>query len=104
MDLFDKDEEDQDHAQEVGKHFSKKKKFVGASDVRGPIDNMLRTDYGKTKQSTLDRNNPIKENLKMNAWDKFAIWAYSVSLPFNAVRDEGFQDMINAIGEYGRGI
>ncbi|KAI3793346.1 hypothetical protein L1987_35963 [Smallanthus sonchifolius] len=40
--------------------------------------------------------------LKVKDWDKFATWAYSVGLPFNAVRDEGFQDMINAIGEYGR--
>ncbi|KAI3675826.1 hypothetical protein L1987_85422 [Smallanthus sonchifolius] len=60
--------------------------------------------YGKTKQTTFERNNPIKEMLKMEAWNKFATWAYSVGLPFNAVRDEGFQDMINAIGEYGRGV
>ncbi|XP_076934190.1 uncharacterized protein LOC143600362 [Bidens hawaiensis] len=51
VDLSDEDDEDQDHAQEVSKHFSKKRKFVGASDVRGPVDNMLKTDYGKTKQS-----------------------------------------------------
>ncbi|XP_023762549.1 uncharacterized protein LOC111911009 [Lactuca sativa] len=56
----------------------------------------------KKKQSSLDKNNPIKEKLKMNAWDKIATWAYSVGLPFNAVRNEGFQDMINSIGEYGR--
>jgi hypothetical protein len=55
------------------------------------------------KQATMDKNNPIKEQLKMNAWKKFAIWAYSVGLPFNAVRDESFQDVIHAIGEYGRG-
>ncbi|XP_022003656.2 uncharacterized protein LOC110901115 [Helianthus annuus] len=52
----------------------------------------------------MDRNNPIKEKLKTEAWDKFATWAYSVGLPFNAVCDESFQDMINAIGEYGRGM
>ncbi|CAH1439887.1 unnamed protein product [Lactuca virosa] len=40
----------------------------------------------------------------MNAWDKIATWAFSVGLPFNAVRDESFQDMINSIGEYGRGM
>ncbi|XP_022039925.2 uncharacterized protein LOC110942454 [Helianthus annuus] len=67
-------------------------------------DNVQDTDYGKTTQNTLDRNNPIKEKLKMNAWDKIATWAYAVGLPFNAVRDESFQDMIHAIGEYGRGM
>ncbi|GJZ89949.1 hypothetical protein Tco_0661876 [Tanacetum coccineum] len=61
-------------------------------------------DHGKTKQSTLDINNPIKQNLKMVAWKKIATWAYTVGLPFNAVRDESFQDMIYAIGEYGRGM
>ncbi|KAI3497431.1 hypothetical protein L1887_40029 [Cichorium endivia] len=35
---------------------------------------------------------------------KFAIWAYAVGLPFNAVRDENFQDVVNAIGDYGRGM
>ncbi|KAI3682622.1 hypothetical protein L1987_82723 [Smallanthus sonchifolius] len=105
-DLSDEDEEDQHDLQEVRikKNVSKKKKFVGASDTRGPIDGKLKTDYGKTKQTTFERNNPIKEMLKMEAWNKFATWAYSVGLPFNAVRDEGFQDMINAIGEYGRGM
>ncbi|CAH1425310.1 unnamed protein product [Lactuca virosa] len=64
----------------------------------------IRLIMEKKKQSTLDKNNPIKEKLKMNAWDKIATWAYSVGLPFNAIRDEGFQDMINSIGEYGRGM
>ncbi|XP_023743681.1 uncharacterized protein LOC111891853 [Lactuca sativa] len=41
--------------------------------------------------------------LKKVAWKKIAVWAYSVGLPFNVVCDEGFQDVINAIGEYGRG-
>ncbi|KAI3755315.1 hypothetical protein L1987_55111 [Smallanthus sonchifolius] len=97
------DEDDQDDVEEevrITKNVSKKKKFVGTSNTRGPID-MLKSNYDKTKQTTLDRNNPIKEMLKMEAWDKFATWTYSVGLPFNAVRDEGFQDMINAIGEYG---
>ncbi|GKC11790.1 hypothetical protein Tco_1008572 [Tanacetum coccineum] len=40
----------------------------------------------------------------MVAWKKIATWAYTVGLPFNAVRDESFQDMIYAIGEYGRGM
>ncbi|KAJ0789561.1 putative transcription factor/ chromatin remodeling BED-type(Zn) family [Helianthus annuus] len=107
VDLSDEDEdEDEDNVQDVStkKNVSKKKKFVGASNVRGAMDNMFKTDYGKTTQNTLDRNNPIKEKLKMNAWDKIATWAYAVGLPFNAVRDESFQDMIHAIGEYGRGM
>ncbi|MFS7927700.1 putative Zinc finger BED domain-containing protein [Helianthus anomalus] len=86
------------------KYVSKKKKFVASSNVRGSIDSMFKTDHEKTKQTTIDRNNPIKEKLKTEAWDKFATWAYSVGLPFNAVRDESFQDIINAIGEYGRGM
>ncbi|CAI9272984.1 unnamed protein product [Lactuca saligna] len=40
----------------------------------------------------------------MNAWDKIATWAYSVGLPFNAVGEKGFQDMINSIVEYGIGM
>ncbi|KAI3818669.1 hypothetical protein L1987_12484 [Smallanthus sonchifolius] len=70
-DLSNDDEEDQDDVQEarIKNNVSKKKKFVGASNTRGPMDG-----------------------------------AYSVGLPFNAVRDEGFQDMINVIGEYGRGM
>ncbi|XP_042753402.1 uncharacterized protein LOC111908298 [Lactuca sativa] len=49
---------------------------------------MFPINQEKTKQITLDKNNPIKEKLKMNAWDKIATWAYSVGLPFNVVRDE----------------
>ncbi|KAI3515621.1 hypothetical protein L1887_14522 [Cichorium endivia] len=98
----DEDEEEEEvDVQEVSKkrNVSKKNKFVTASNVRGPLDTML-----KTKQITLDKNNPIKEKVKMNSWDKIATWAYSVGLSFNAVRDENFEDMINAIGEYGRGM
>ncbi|GKA10253.1 zinc finger, CCHC-type containing protein [Tanacetum coccineum] len=40
----------------------------------------------------------------MVAWKKIATWAYTVGLPFNAVHDESFQDMIYAIREYGRGM
>ncbi|KAI3508963.1 hypothetical protein L1887_23986 [Cichorium endivia] len=88
------DEDEEVDVQEVSKkrNVSKKKKFVSASNVRGPLDTML-----KTKQSTLDKNNPIKEKLKMNAWNKIATWAYLVGLSFNAVCDENFQDMINAV-------
>ncbi|PWA62233.1 hypothetical protein CTI12_AA211720 [Artemisia annua] len=77
-------------------------KSVGTSNVRGPLDSILKSDHQKTSQSTLDKNNPTKQKLKMVAWKKIATWAYSVGLPFNAVRDESFQDMINAIGDYGR--
>ncbi|CAI9293365.1 unnamed protein product [Lactuca saligna] len=108
VDLSDEDEDEDEEVvvQEVRskRNVSKKKKFVGASNVRGPLDLIYQTNHGKKKQSTLDKNNPIKENLKMNAWDKIATWAYSVGLPFNVVRDEGFQDMINSISEYGRGM
>ncbi|GKB25165.1 zinc finger protein [Tanacetum coccineum] len=44
------------------------------------------------------------QNLKMVAWKKIATWAYTVGLPFNAVRDDSFQEMIYAVGEYGRGM
>ncbi|GJW35574.1 uncharacterized protein Tco_0058494 [Tanacetum coccineum] len=89
---------------QVRGNVSKKRKSVGASNVHGPLDSILKIDHGKSKQSTLDKNNPIKQNLKMVAWKKIATWAYTVGLPFNAVRDESFQDMIYAIGEYGRGM
>ncbi|GJZ02137.1 zinc finger, CCHC-type containing protein [Tanacetum coccineum] len=89
------DEDADDEVQVSGK----KRKSVGASNVRGPLDSILKINHGKTKQSTLDKNNPIKQNLKMVAWKKIATWAYTVVLPFNAIRDESFQDMIYAIGE-----
>ncbi|CAH1426814.1 unnamed protein product [Lactuca virosa] len=85
-------------------HKLKKRKFVSSSNVRVPIDDVYKSDHGKGKQTTLDKNNPIKEKLKKVAWKKIAVWAYSIGLPFNAVRDEGFQDAIIAIGEYGRGM
>ncbi|CAI9278574.1 unnamed protein product [Lactuca saligna] len=81
---------------------SKKRKFVSSSNVRGPNDCVYKSDRGKVYQSTLDKNNPIKEKLKNIAWKKFAIWAYAVSLPFNVVCDESFQDVIDAIGDYGK--
>ncbi|GKE19784.1 zinc finger protein [Tanacetum coccineum] len=99
------DEDAGDVVQLKGKgNVSKKRKPVGASNVRGPLDSILKVDHGKTKQSTLDKNNPIKQNLKMVAWKKIATWAYTVGLPFNAVRDDSFQEMIYAVGEYGRGM
>ncbi|GJR88049.1 hypothetical protein Tco_0212060 [Tanacetum coccineum] len=66
------------------------------------VDDQGMINGRKTKQSTLDKNNPIKQNLKMVAWKKIATWAYTVGLPFNAVRDDSFQEMIYAVGEYGR--
>ncbi|CAH1415050.1 unnamed protein product [Lactuca virosa] len=106
VDLSDEVEDEEVDVQEVSvkRNVSKKKNFVGSSNVRGPIDTMFPINQEKTKQITLDKNNPIKEKLKMNVWDKIATWAYSVGLPFNAVCDESFQDMINSIGEYGRGM
>ncbi|XP_023755145.2 uncharacterized protein LOC111903608 [Lactuca sativa] len=83
---------------------SKKRKFVSSSNVCGPIDCVYKSDRGKAHQSTLDKNNPIKEKLKSIAWKKFAIWAYTVGLPFSAVRDESFQDVIDSIGDYGKGM
>ncbi|XP_076927199.1 uncharacterized protein LOC143590669 [Bidens hawaiensis] len=106
IDLADEDEEDQYNEQDVGpkEHVAKKKKFVGASNVRGPMDAMFKTDLGKRKQTTIDRNNPIKKKLETNAWEAISDWAYAINLPFNAVRDESFPIMLNAIGEYGRGL
>ncbi|CAH1422060.1 unnamed protein product [Lactuca virosa] len=72
--------------------------------IGGNVAACPKSDHGKRKQTTLDKNNPIKEKLKKVAWKKIAVWAYSVGLPFNDVRDEGFKDAINAIGEYGRGM
>ncbi|GKC65711.1 zinc finger, CCHC-type containing protein, partial [Tanacetum coccineum] len=56
------------------------------ADGEVQVDSILKIDHGKTKQSTLDKNNPIKQNLKMVAWKKIATWAYTIGLPFNAVR------------------
>ncbi|GKE28674.1 zinc finger, CCHC-type containing protein, partial [Tanacetum coccineum] len=100
LDLLE-DEDADDEVQVMG-NVSKKRKSVSASNVCDPLDSILKIDHGKSKQSTLDKNNPIKQNLKMVAWKKIATWAYTVSLPFNVVCDESFQDMIYSIGEYGR--
>ncbi|XP_023736928.2 uncharacterized protein LOC111884863 [Lactuca sativa] len=100
IDLSENDDEQDDTPQPQ----VKKRKFVSSRNVRGPIDDVYKPDHGKGNQTTLDKNNPIKEKLKKLAWKKIAVWAYSVGLPFNVVRDEGFQDAINAIGEYGRGM
>ncbi|PWA91636.1 zinc finger protein [Artemisia annua] len=102
IDLSEDEDEDVDDEVQVKRKESKKRKSVGTSNVRGPLDSILKSDHQKTNQSTLDKNNPIKQKLKMVAWKKFATWAYAVGLPFNAVNDESFQDMINAIGDYGR--
>ncbi|PWA79914.1 zinc finger protein [Artemisia annua] len=96
------EDEDVDDEVQVRRKESKKRKFVGASNVCGPLDSILKNDHGKINQGTSDKNNPIKQKLKMVAWKKIATWAYAVGLPFNAVRDESFQDMINAIGDYGK--
>ncbi|KAJ9557986.1 hypothetical protein OSB04_012600 [Centaurea solstitialis] len=104
----DDDQQKEDDVREVvdvekAKSKAKRKKRKAVSDVRGPLDAMLKPNFEKMKQATLGKNNPIKEQLKMNAWKKFVIWSYSVGLLFNAVRDESFQDAIHAIGEYGEG-
>nr|KAJ0227334.1 hypothetical protein LSAT_V11C100008550 [Lactuca sativa] len=96
IDLSENDDEQDDTLQPQ----VKKRKFVSSSNVRGPIDDVYKSDRGKGKQTTLDKNNPIKEKFKNVAWKKIT----SVGLPFNSVYDEGFQDAINAIGEYGRGM
>ncbi|CAH1448004.1 unnamed protein product [Lactuca virosa] len=73
-------EDEQDDTPQV-----KKRKFVSSSNVRGPIDDVYKSDHGKGKQTTLDKNNPIKEKLKKVAWKKIAVWAYSVgylSMPY----------------------
>nr|KAJ0190906.1 hypothetical protein LSAT_V11C800453130 [Lactuca sativa] len=54
------------------------------------------------EEDDIVQNNLIKEKFKKVAWKKIVVWAYSVWLPFNVVCDEGFQDVINASGEYGR--
>ncbi|PWA80295.1 proteinase inhibitor, propeptide [Artemisia annua] len=102
IDLSEDKDEDVDDEVHVKRKESKKRKSVGASNVRGPLDSILKSDHEKTNQSILDKNNPIKQKLKMVAWKKFTTWAYAVRLPFNVVRDESFQDMINAIGDYGK--
>ncbi|PWA94401.1 zinc finger protein [Artemisia annua] len=54
------EDEDVDDEVQVKRKESKKRKSVGASNVRGPLDSILKNDHGKTNQSTLDKNNPIK--------------------------------------------
>ncbi|XP_076923830.1 uncharacterized protein LOC143586091 [Bidens hawaiensis] len=59
------------------------------------------------------KNDPKKRNARVFVLDTkkaadipntITDWAYTVNLPLNAVRDEGFPIMLNATGEYGRGL
>ncbi|GJY50525.1 retrovirus-related pol polyprotein from transposon TNT 1-94 [Tanacetum coccineum] len=98
IDLLE-DEDVDDEVQVSGK----KRKSVGASNVRGLLDSILKIDHGKTKQSTLDKNIQFHFNrIEAGCLEKDCTGLYIVGLPFNVVRDESFQDMIYAIGEYGR--
>ncbi|OVA19676.1 zinc finger protein [Macleaya cordata] len=80
------------------------KKLKAASNVRGPLDAMLKTDVDKTKQATLDKNNPIKEKLKLEAWRAIVEWITEAGIAFNAIRCPSFPNMIHKIGEYGRAM
>ncbi|PWA51860.1 zinc finger protein [Artemisia annua] len=73
IDIPEDKDEDVDDVVQVKRKESKKRKTVGASNVRGPLDSILKTDHGKTNQSTLDKNNPIKQKLKMVAWKKLQL-------------------------------
>nr|KAJ0212889.1 hypothetical protein LSAT_V11C400175840 [Lactuca sativa] len=69
IDLSENEDEEEDTIQV-------KRKFVSASDEQGPFDNVYKSEHGKGKQTTLDKNNLIKEKLKKVAWKKIVVCAY----------------------------
>ncbi|XP_026384323.1 uncharacterized protein LOC113279892 [Papaver somniferum] len=62
------------------------------------------TDHQKTQQATLDRNSSAKEKLKKDAWKSISAWMTENSISFNTVRCPTFQEMIYALGEYGKAM
>ncbi|XP_026459199.1 uncharacterized protein LOC113359841 [Papaver somniferum] len=113
----DADTDDEDHeVQEVEKDFNvgsssqvvvqsqSKRKFKSQSSSRGPMDLLMQTDHQKTQQATLDRNCSAKEKLKKDAWKSISAWIIENLISFNIVRCPSFQQMIYAIGEYGKAM
>ncbi|XP_026428157.1 uncharacterized protein LOC113324033 [Papaver somniferum] len=81
-----------------------KRKFKSQSNCRGPMDLLMQTDHQKTQQPTLDRNSSAKEKLKKDAWKSISAWMTENSISFNIVRCPTFQEMVYAIGEYGKAM
>ncbi|XP_026377496.1 uncharacterized protein LOC113271791 [Papaver somniferum] len=111
------DTDDEDHeVQEVEKNFNvgsssqvvvqsqSKRKFKSQSSSRGPMDLLMQTDHQKTQQATLDRNSSAKEKLNKDALKSISAWMTENSISFNIVRCPSFQQMIYAIGEYGKSM
>ncbi|XP_026451192.1 uncharacterized protein LOC113351419 [Papaver somniferum] len=82
----------------------RKRKFKRQSNYRGPIDLLMQTDHHKTQQATLERNSSVKEKLLKDAWKSISAWMTENSISFNTVRCPSFQEMIYAIGEYGKAM
>lgn len=82
----------------------KRKQLCRSSDARGSLDSAFKTDVSKTQQATLDRNIEAKKTLQEVAWRKISAWMTENSIAFNVVRSPSFQEMITAIGEYGRAM
>ncbi|XP_026459981.1 uncharacterized protein LOC113360725 [Papaver somniferum] len=82
----------------------RKRKFKRQSNYRGPIDLLMQTDHHKTQQATLERNSSAKEKLLKDAWKSISVWMTENSISFNTVRCPSFQEMIYAIGEYGKAM
>ncbi|XP_026419433.1 uncharacterized protein LOC113315358 [Papaver somniferum] len=82
----------------------RKRKFKRQSNCRGPIDSLMQTDHRKTQQATLERNSLSKEKLLKDAWKSISAWMTENSISFNTVRCPSFQEMIYAIGEYGKAM
>ncbi|XP_026423365.1 uncharacterized protein LOC113319320 [Papaver somniferum] len=79
-----------------------KRKYKGASNVRGPIEEFMKTDYSEVQQTTLERQSVTKMKLKDKAWDSISAWMTENAIPFNTVRSPSFQVMLHSIGEYGK--
>ncbi|XP_026398659.1 uncharacterized protein LOC113294481 [Papaver somniferum] len=81
-----------------------KRKSKGASNVRGPIEKFMKTDYSKVKQTTLERQSATKHKLKNKAWNNISYWMTENAIPFNIVCSPSFQVMLNSVGDYGKAL
>ncbi|XP_026450565.1 uncharacterized protein LOC113350646 [Papaver somniferum] len=81
-----------------------KRKRISQSNTRGPIDLFMRTNHQKTQKATAERNCAAKEKLLKTAWKCISAWMTENSIAFNTIRCLSFQQMIFAIGDYGKAM
>ncbi|XP_043693373.1 uncharacterized protein LOC122643867 [Telopea speciosissima] len=95
----------------------KKKKVVIQTivkqQVRGPMDahvkrrtpeEIVAERHGKGPQQTTMENRMRSEEERDKLRSYFARWAYESGVPFNALKLRSFEELVEAIGQYGPGL